>query len=249
MRNRLADNLNLGGTATFNIAMRHKRSLILTNENPQNKKDLLEKRKRIPAAWEKVVPFLNHSELWHANNLAKSVGCAHPFPNAEILPADNGERFFSEHMSTLKEIGKKRGADGECVCKLCDPTIAASNNSQPRQPQQQLTNRIGETTTEGNTTAATPRQHPPNARHAHVERAPAIAMQQQMRQQQQQQQQQQHQRQFNITPYQQPMLLPCWCFSPMLTTRTPACCSKCSEWLSRPRRVGRPPHHPLCSKR
>ena len=180
------------------------------------------------------------------NRLAKSVGCCYPFPKAEILPADTGERFFSEYMSTLKNIGKKRGVDGECLCSLCDrPMPQSNNNSQtnvPSQQQQGLTTRgetMTTTTTQQSTTpptAAKHRQQPPNVRHTHAVGAPVVTPQAQ-----------QINQLLQIAPQPQPMLLPYWCFPPMIMTPAPACCWKYKEWLSRPQRIGRPPHHPLCS--
>lgn len=66
MRDSLSDNLHLAGTARHNLAIRHKRHLMT-----------LEKAKRydIPAAWEKIVPFWNHTELVHINQMAIKVGC------------------------------------------------------------------------------------------------------------------------------------------------------------------------------
>ena len=140
MRNSLADNLNLAGAARFNISIRHKRSLV-TTENP-SEKQLLD-RKSMPATWERIVPCFNHSELWHANNMAKSVGSEHPFPHAKVLQKHNGETFFSDYVSTLKEIGKKqRGPAGECLCQLCCHHVDASSgnlttSTQPQRQQQQ----------------------------------------------------------------------------------------------------------------
>jgi len=248
MRNRLADNLNLAGTARFNIAMRHKRSLrLLTTENPQSEKPLLD-RKVMPASWEKVVPYLNHSELWHINNMAKSSGCAYPFPNAETLPQDNGERFFSQYMTTLQEIGKQRGDGGECLCKLCkcpaDETSGRPTTTCMQQQKQAPGNRNETIARHVNQPSATPKATSPMPRHngpnavAHRVGAPAHAVTAQT------QQQCNHPM---LAP--QPTLLPMWCFPPMLTAATASCCWKYNEWLTRHRRVGRPPHHPLCKNR
>jgi len=91
MRDTLADNLNLAGTARYNLAIRHKRSL-LTPENTAAKNPIewMENRKKTPAAWEKMVPYFNHSELSYVNRMAITVGCTPPFPSAEPLPPDNG---------------------------------------------------------------------------------------------------------------------------------------------------------------
>jgi len=100
MRSSLADNLNLTGTTRFNLAIRHKRSLIgLTLENTTE-------RIKIPAACESVLPFFNHTELAHINKIATDAGMPIddvPFKNVEPLPPDNGERFFSEYITHMKE--------------------------------------------------------------------------------------------------------------------------------------------------
>jgi len=143
MRSSLADNLNLAGTARFNISIHHKRSLV-TTENPPEKQ-LLD-RKSIPVMWERVVPYYNHSELWHVNNMSKSVGSEHPFPGAEILPKSNGEKFFSNYITTFNNIGKEqRGPASECLCQdcqlCCHPIDSSSANpttsTQAQQQKQQ----------------------------------------------------------------------------------------------------------------
>ena len=143
MRDTLADNLNLAVTARYNLAIRHKR-LLLTPENTEaeNPIEWMENRKKTPAAWEKVVPYFNHSELSYVNRMAITVGCTPPFPSAEPLPPDNGEKFFSQYMTTLKQIGRKRGEEGKCLCELCEwstttgvgmvsPTNIAQQQPQP----------------------------------------------------------------------------------------------------------------------
>jgi len=97
MRTSLADNLNLTGICRYNLAIRQK--LRLTLANPET-------RKRMPAAYEGVLSFCNHTELSYVNRLAEQAGIPHnklPFKNVETLPPDNGERFFSEHLSWMKE--------------------------------------------------------------------------------------------------------------------------------------------------
>jgi len=124
-RNSLADNLNLAGTSRCNLSIRHKRSLACKNPVKNTVSKANPNRKKTPAGWEKAVPFHNHSELWHVNKMAAAVGCVHPFPMAEVLPQDNGERFFSEHMTAIMpELkGTKHGEFGECLCRLCsNPT-------------------------------------------------------------------------------------------------------------------------------
>jgi len=58
MRDSLADNLNLAGTARYNISIRHVWSLVSTN-NIENPCEKLKDRKKMPAVCEKVVPFFN----------------------------------------------------------------------------------------------------------------------------------------------------------------------------------------------
>jgi len=96
MRTSLADNLNLTGTARHNVSTRHKRRL-LTLQNPE--------RRKVPAMFETMVPFFNHTELHCVNQLAISAGASPqnvPFQRLETLPPDNGERFFSECLTWLR---------------------------------------------------------------------------------------------------------------------------------------------------
>jgi hypothetical protein len=111
MRTSLADNLNLLGTARYNLTIRHKRGFL----SVRNK----EQRRAIPVAWELVVPYWNHSELWYINNLAASVGIALPFSNAERLPKDNGERFFSEYITSVRPASQKYNNLDFCMCSFC----------------------------------------------------------------------------------------------------------------------------------
>ena len=115
MRSSLADNLNLTGTARFNLSIRHKRRLIaLTPENTA--------RKKIPSAYESVVCFFNHSELAYVNQIAIQAGAKQsslPFQSLEPLPPDNGERFFSEYLDWLKEAKPRNDVLGRCLCSHC----------------------------------------------------------------------------------------------------------------------------------
>ena len=139
MRDTLADNLNLAGTSRFNLAIRHKRTLMTTKNPLENPKSSLEKRQMIPAGWEKVVPFFNHTELWHVNKMAQSVGCTLPFPTAETSPEDNGERFFSLYIKTLKDVGNGRGEYGECLCKSCSDSSIPEPSGMTDIPQNTTT--------------------------------------------------------------------------------------------------------------
>jgi len=81
MRESLADNLNLTGTARHNLHIRHKLQISrLTDENT---------RAVTPAGWETTLPYFNNSELQWVNRSAQQAGIVGatklPFPNAEIL--------------------------------------------------------------------------------------------------------------------------------------------------------------------
>jgi len=54
-------------------------------------------------------------ELTFINTLAIAAGASKlPFPNAEPLPVDNGERFFSEHLSWMKQERPKTNEEDVC---------------------------------------------------------------------------------------------------------------------------------------
>ena len=159
MRASLADNLNLAGTARYNLSIRHKRSRASSKNPIENPMSSPECRKKIPVGWERVVPCFNHSELSFVNQLAADVGCRVPFPYAEVLPEDNGERFFSEHMSIVipSLSGVRRGEYGECMCALCKRTstktvvfaVASPTKTPPRATMEIVTgnNEVSITTT------------------------------------------------------------------------------------------------------
>ena len=115
MRTSLADNLNLTGTARFNLSVRHRRRLIaLTPENTD--------RKKIPAAYESIVSFFNHSELHYINNIAIQSGVSQqhlPFKQLEDLQPDNGERFFSEHLDWMRYTKPRYDKLCRCLCVGC----------------------------------------------------------------------------------------------------------------------------------
>ena len=119
MRDSLADNLNLSGTARYNIAIRHKKKLAQRTRQENPSQSYLLQRKTIPAAWERQVPYFNHSELWFVNGMAGRLGMALPFPDAERLQADNGERFFSEYITIFRPAQQKYSASGFCLCPSC----------------------------------------------------------------------------------------------------------------------------------
>ena len=254
MRDSLADNLNLAGTARYNVAIRHKRSLASANEKGLLKKGALsdpEQRKKISAGWDRVVPCCNHSELWHMNRLAAAVGCCNPFPCAEVLPEDNGERFFSEHLTvTMASTQQKHGTHGECLCNLCgDQNVAVVANTTKEmeiqnvnQPTEMATAaaplqpQLGTITNNVNSECTTRQQASQlvNWRNAAPPQAPAMAAA------------------FGcgvfapIAP-----LIPMHyqlqhCNNNMIRFEAP-CCDKHSEWLMK--KKGRPPHHPLCPRK
>ena len=131
MRNSLADNLNLMGTARYNLAIRYKRTLIVDNNNNKTRRAPIIDRRTIPGAWEKVLPFHNHSELAYVNRMAAALNLPDPFPYAEPLPKDNGERFFSEYLTIYKPATLPYDDDDICICVDCN---AAPDNTTPILP-------------------------------------------------------------------------------------------------------------------
>jgi len=129
MRTSLADNLNLTGAARHNLAIRHKRRLIgVTLENTVE-------RKKTPAAYKSVIPFFNHAELNYVNQIACHAGTSTedlPFKHVEELPHDNGERFFSEHLASMRETKPRCDVDCRCLCNVCGVT-----NAQPQKSMEQ----------------------------------------------------------------------------------------------------------------
>jgi len=101
----------------------------------------------IPTAWERVLPYFNHSELCHVNKIAADVNCRVPFPEAETLPPDNGERFFSKYLTTVKPLTQKYNDMDECICESC--TMATNIADRPASPTvaHHLEGGIADTTT------------------------------------------------------------------------------------------------------
>jgi hypothetical protein len=130
MRDSLADNLNLTGTARFNLTIHHKLRLSRMGSDDSASSE----RSKIPAAWETVVSYFNQSELNYVNKLAIAAGIdkAHvPFSYAETLREDSGERFFSEYLVWLTKKRPKTDSNGLCLCDTCSlPTheLAASTS-------------------------------------------------------------------------------------------------------------------------
>jgi hypothetical protein len=127
MRRSLVDNLNLTGTARHNMLIRHKLRLA------RGEISTLE-RKRLPAAYEGVLPYTNHSELNHINGLARACGIAStavPFQHLETLPADNGERFFSEYLKWVQQSVPKYNTSDLCLCASCNTTTTTATANRP----------------------------------------------------------------------------------------------------------------------
>ena len=126
MNNSLADNLNLTGTARFNLGIRHKLKLAT--------KSSLDERSKMPAAWEEIVPYYNHSELAWVNRLACEAGEARhcPFKRVEPLVEDTGERFFSECMQWMATVAPSYGENDMCLCITCSsPSCSAPASDTP----------------------------------------------------------------------------------------------------------------------
>ena len=131
MRTLLIDNLNLTGTARHNLSIRHKLRLTSLTQGS---------RKKIPAAFESVVAFFNHSELAHVNAVASLAGLSPqtlPFKQVEPLPADNGERFFSEYITWMNETKPQYdNVQSRCLCKSCNAmAMPVEQRQQQQQPQ------------------------------------------------------------------------------------------------------------------
>jgi len=260
MRNTLADNLNLAGTARCNLSIQHKRSLSARlsgqkiienppNENPMSALSDPEVRKKIPVGWDVVTPYFNHSELWYINNMAATAGCSFPFPHAEALPLDNGEHFFSEYLTVTMPSLKGNcgpGELGECLCKLCSAPTPMSPEKNVRivegvEPTTTteitpvMANAATITNTTNNVNANSNRQQArrPRSTAAITDLYQGAAG--------------------AFTPIAPAALIPMQWQLPFYYNSivTPnlfsPCCDKYAAWLNI--RRGRPPHHPLCSQR
>ena len=151
MRTSLADNLNLCGTARYNLSIRHKRHL-LTLQNTH--------RQKIPAAYESMVPFFNHTELHYINRMAIAAGITIPnvpFHRVEILPKDNGERFFSEYLDWMKTTKPGNHKNDLCRCKLCsNPTTYPISQQEGTKTVGNSMHEVNETINTTITTMVTP---------------------------------------------------------------------------------------------
>ena len=259
MRTSLADNLNLLGTARYNLGVRQK--LRLTDENTQ--------RSKIPAAFEAVVPFFNHTELRHINQLAIDAGVSNgcvPFTNVEPLPPDNGERFFSEYLSWMRKAKPTYDENDQCRCEYCrkyqsisarkkaPATQTETDNTQETLTDTHIAGTVDTNTTDLNNATGTYKNTATNLASATTEhRANQQLPQCQDSVRVQPMQHQQHAQQHIIVPTQPTFWhpsfappLPWMCPPPMLfptTMQMPSfCCSRCREWHNTDNRRGRPPH-------
>jgi hypothetical protein len=260
MRRSLADNLNLCGTARYNLAIRHK--LLLTQTGNPTIDDY---RKRIPAGWEEVVSYYNHTELTFINRLARdAAGTNHkPFENVEWLPPDSGERFFSEYLSSVNPSKQIYDNTDRCLCKGCQPIPI---------------NEMIQETTKKNTTNSQPQYQAPPQLPVAATKPPQLSQQQLPRNattDSTKQKENQYQRSLPPVPalpplqfpppystppmIAAPMLLPLvfpfpWMVggqssaAPMLANM-PYCCERHRAWSQQANRFGRPPHDTYCHRR
>ena len=115
MGNDLCDTLNLEGTATYNRNICFRRLLSLMTA---------EEIKAIsPATYQEYHPHTDHCRLAFLNQLGREVGLFIDVHfDVEILPPDNGERFFSEYLKQQLLRMKTFPPDpvtGRCMCNRC----------------------------------------------------------------------------------------------------------------------------------
>jgi hypothetical protein len=232
MRRSLVDNLNLCGTARrYNLTIRHKQSFLSNTDK--------EERIRIPASWEKVVAYYNHSELWYVNGLAASVGVKNlPFPNAKILPADTGECFFSDYLDVLP--GSRFDDYDCCICPRCIKTPQRIPTSIVQTEPAVLTNQNAALVRQQNTqhpaptaialppTPETPNKHTPTTQNFAVAPTQNFTFP--------------YQQNHSLLPI-QPHIIPAL---PLYIIPPSFCCKKYMEWTTV--RRGRPPHDRECTR-
>ena len=274
MRRSLCDNLNLCGTARYNLAIRHK--IRLTRKNTEQE---AASRKHIPSAWEDIVPYPNHSELHYINTLAREAGVDQmPFADVEPLPADNGERFFSEYIVDINPSKQQYDSLDRCLCNLCRgimPTkIPPQQNNQQASAQCHgtMTTNTSDITTM-TTTPRTPAKQ--NSEHKSLKTTnsnqlstrpsnkPAAFKQTLLQPRRPHTEYHHHHHDFQNASVNYfaappiPMMMPFgfpypWFVAghPTMThSAAPSCCSRHSEWSMTPHRVGRPPHDAHCQVR
>jgi len=208
MRSSLADNLNLTGTARFNLGIRTKLRIASIPSSEQ--------RSKMPSAWESVIPYFNHSELAWVNSLARECGIntTIPFPFAEQLSEDTGERFFSEYIQWMRLEKPVINELDMCLCVACNNGLQVSRPSLPPMPSQEETN-----TDDTNLISATV---PPAAATTTTEVRQASVPQA-----------------FPVFMFLPP---PPGYFAPPSSYVPQVCCERYRRWLYSNNRRGRPPH-------
>jgi hypothetical protein len=212
MHSSLADNLNLTGTARYNLGVQHKLNLMRRN---------MERCKVMPAAWEGVVPYFNHSQLHWVNELAVAAGVTEPFSNVEKLRKDTGEHFFSEYIVWLNETKPTFDSRDCCLCSDCRLQQSNENDSgdsvvvfcQPAATPSptQISPTVTNTTV---TNPAVPHQLPQN-RQLPMPHPPTT---------------------------QAPLFMPLYPPVMFMHTQMLFCCDIYRAWCNQPFRRGRPPH-------
>jgi hypothetical protein len=226
MRASLCDNLNLRGTAGFNVTIRHRLEMA-----EMAAKDMAS-RPNIPSFWLNYPSHKNHCELVHANELAAAGRYPEvPFPSARPLPPDNGERFYSEYF--IEETQRRKSIAGHplndrCHCTKCGnnseqlthkgPAIEAQKPEEIVAPQRFVRPRL----------LSPPRQINPTPMMARIEPMPPMMYQ------------------WGGSPW-----VPPWGIQQ--TQRPKAqqqvCCAPFLEWVSKQNRNGCPPHTKDCPNR
>jgi len=227
MRDSLADNLNLTGTARFNLGIRTKMRIASATTT--------EERKKLPGVWESVVPYFNHSELAWVNSLSRECGIENkmPFPFTEKLGEDTGERFFSEYIRWIKSTKPSVDLNDMCLCTACktgqnvSPTEvrAIANNTQP--PTEMLTETLTETLTDSAHPVPQNIQQPvqqpvQNTQHMTMHNSQNV---------------------FLFLPPPPGFFIPPPSYTPMV------CCQRYSNWFHNRHRRGRPPHDFDCRRK
>jgi len=212
MREALVDTLNLTGTMRYNLAIRHKLQISRIRDNNL--------RVRKPAAWETVVDYYNQSELVYVHSLAATLKIGVPFPDAESLIEDTGERFFSEYLAWLSDANPKQDSNDLCLCEKCTSVggpamiqAPVANITVPRP-----------TNVDGPNNVAAVDEIVLQARREETSVAPQC--------------------QFRMPV----MLPPPFMLNPFMyqLTACPMCCPKHQEYLNRTDKRGRPPHNKQC---
>jgi hypothetical protein len=184
-------------------------------------------RSKIPAAWETVVPYYNHSQLHQVNNLATKCGVDEvPFKAVEILVKDTGERFFSQYLDWLVSEKPKVDSADLRLCSVCLPNEEASTKAPTcsvviTQALDQQPPAGDQDQEVSNVMAA---EKIPSPTEMQICQQPVLPL-------------------FPTNP-------PFW-FNPFMmlpsATNSPFCCKKYREYCFQSDRRGRPPHNHYCS--